>query len=55
MSLIKQHLHNLTTEDLITFQISYKDALTLLSYLDEYPQVSDLYRIHEELHTQMYK
>jgi hypothetical protein len=55
MSLIKTHQLHLTNEDLITFELSYKDAVTLLSYLDEYPQVSDLYHIHEELHTQVYK
>ena len=55
MSMIKQHLHNLTTEDLITFELSYTDALTLLSYLDQEPQDSVIYRVHEELHTQMYK
>ena len=53
--MIKQHLHNLTTEDLITFELSYTDSLTLLSYLDQEPEDSVIYRVHEELHTQMYK
>ena len=55
MSLIKTHLHNLTSEDLITFELSYDDALTLLSYLDEEPQGTDINIIPEELHTHMYK
>ena len=54
MSLIKQHIY-MTYEDLITFELNYDDALTLLSYLDEEPQGTDINRIHDELHTQMYK
>ena len=54
LSLIKQHLH-LTQEDLIIFELTYDDALTLLSYIDEEPQGTDVHRIHDELHTQMYK
>ena len=54
MSLIKTHMH-LTPEDLIIFELTYDDALTLLSYLDEEPQGTDVHRIHDELHTQMYK
>ena len=55
MSLIKTHQLHLSNEDLITFELSYTDALTLLSYLDQEPQDSVIYRVHEELHTQMYK
>ena len=53
MSLIKTHMH-LTPEDLIIFELTYDDALTILSYLDEEPQGTDINRIHDELHTQMY-
>ena len=55
MSLIKTHQLHLTNEDLIIFELTYDDALTLLSYLDEEPQGTDIHRIHEELHTQVYK
>ena len=55
MSLIKTHQLHLTNEDLIIFELTYDDALTLLSYLDEEPQGTDVHRIHEELHAQVYK
>ena len=44
----------MTTEDLIIFELNYDDALTLLSYIDEEPQVTDINRIDDELHTQLY-